>query len=361
MASFNPGLDALPVIVLVADEHGQVVTVNDRWSRLTGLSASSSLGDGWLGAFHPDDRAALADRWREARAAGGSWRVEARLKMLDGEARWVEGRLEPHYRAGRLAGLTCVFVDVDARRRLEANLRDAEGAWRQVINSIAQLAWMAEPDGSIFWYNSRWFEYTGTTPEQMLGWGWQSVHDPRELPRVLAEWREVIAEGRPLEMTFPLRGADGAYRPFLTRAIPVKDEAGQVLRWFGTNTEVTGLQQLQEERERLLATLSVERRRLSDALRHAPALVALVRASDGAILLANPGIERFFDRSLAGQTVEKAFKDLLHLEVFERLERVRRTGVAENAREVLTRLPRRSGTLDRFLNVSLQPIEAAGG
>ena len=96
---------------------------------------------------------------------------------------------------------------------------------------------MANPDGWIFWYNSRWYEYTGTTPEQMEGWGWQSVHDPATLPLVMENWKHSINTGEPFEMTFPLRGADGRFRAFLTRVIPVRD-SGNITRWFGTNTDV---------------------------------------------------------------------------------------------------------------------------
>jgi len=117
-----------------------------------------------------------------------------------------------------------------------------------MANAMPQLAWIAQADGYIFWYNQRWYDYTGTTPEQMKGWGWQSVHDEIELPKVLDLWKASIATGEPFEMTFPLRGADGIFRPFLTRGHPLQDEEGRVLQWFGTNTDVT--EQLRAQRER---------------------------------------------------------------------------------------------------------------
>jgi PAS domain S-box-containing protein len=86
-------------------------------------------------------------------------------------------------------------------------------------------------DGSISWFNRRWYEYTGTTPEQMAGWGWQSVHDPELLPQILARYRRSIENGEPIDMEFPLRGADGVFRSFLTRALPVRDGAGKIVRW----------------------------------------------------------------------------------------------------------------------------------
>lgn len=114
-----------------------------------------------------------------------------------------------------------------------------EADFRTLADNIPQLAWMADATGSIFWYNRRWYDYTGTTFEEMAGWGWQSVHDPAELPRVLERFRAHLASGEPWEDTFPLRGRDGRFRWHLSRAMPVRDDSGRVVRWFGTNTDIT--------------------------------------------------------------------------------------------------------------------------
>jgi PAS domain S-box-containing protein len=113
-----------------------------------------------------------------------------------------------------------------------------DGEFRLLADHLPTLCWIARGDGYIVWYNKRWHDYCGTIPAAMEGWGWQSVHDPRELPVVLERWRMALAEGQPFEMTFPLRGADGVFRPFLTRVIPVRDGTGRVARWLGVNTEI---------------------------------------------------------------------------------------------------------------------------
>lgn len=102
-----------------------------------------------------------------------------------------------------------------------------------------------KPDGEIFWYNRRWYEYTGTSPQEMHGWGWQSVHDPEALPGVLERWRASLATGEPFDMVFPLRGADGEFRPFLTRVNPLRDDQDGILYWFGTNTDVSEIKQME--------------------------------------------------------------------------------------------------------------------
>jgi PAS domain S-box-containing protein len=118
-------------------------------------------------------------------------------------------------------------------------VRESEERFHAMLNGIPQLAWMAEPDGRVFWYNDRWYEYTGTTFEQMEGWAWQSVFDPDELPRVMERWQVAIATGEPLDMEFPMRGVDGTTRMFLTLVLPLKDINGRVVRWFGTNTDIS--------------------------------------------------------------------------------------------------------------------------
>ncbi len=120
---------------------------------------------------------------------------------------------------------------------------------RGFANAIPTLGWIANADGWITWYNRQWYEYTGTTPEQMEGWGWQSVHDPTVLPEVMERWTGSIATGKPFQMVFPLRGADGVYRAFLTRVVPAQDESGRLTEWFGTNTEIDELQRTREALE----------------------------------------------------------------------------------------------------------------
>ena len=157
--------------------------------------------------------------------------------------------------AGNIIGSVSVVRDITERKRTEEALEESEERFRTMANSMPQLAWIARPDGYLFWYNQRWYEYTGTTPEQMEGWGWQRVHDPDVLPQVMEKWQGAIAAGQPFEMEFPMRGADGQFRIFLCRAQPLKDAAGKVMQWTGTNTDITAHknseQKLREQLSRL--------------------------------------------------------------------------------------------------------------
>jgi PAS domain S-box-containing protein len=147
-----------------------------------------------------------------------------------------------------------MLVEIQNR---DSALQESEEQFRNLANSIPQLAWMAEADGNMFWFNERWYQYTGTTPEQVAGWGWQSLHDPALLSQVLLRWRTSLATGHPFEMIIPLRGADGNFRDFLTRALPVRDAQRTIVRWFGTLTDITEQRRSEEalrQTEKLAAT-----------------------------------------------------------------------------------------------------------
>ncbi len=158
-------------------------------------------------------------------------------------------------------------LDITDRKKMEGRIRESEAQLRTLADAVPQLVWMAEPDGHIFWYNQRWYEYTGTTPEQMEGWGWQSVHDPEILPGVVKRWKASLETGEPFEMEFPLKGADGVFRWFLTRVNPLRVSQGRIMRWFGTNTDVDEQRRTSEElreanrlKDEFLATVSHELR-----------------------------------------------------------------------------------------------------
>jgi len=158
-------------------------------------------------------------------------------------------------------GLTCALIVLLVRQihwsrlesiELNAKLAETEARFRHLADNIPQLAWMARPDGHIFWYNRRWFEYTGTNAAEMDGWGWEKLHDPAILPEVLKTWRAALEKREPWEHIFPLKGHDGIFRWFLSRAMPLCDADGTVLYWFGSNTDITEQREHAEERRRIL-------------------------------------------------------------------------------------------------------------
>ena len=138
----------------------------------------------------------------------------------------------------KVEGILVICTETTEKVKSRLLLEESESRFRTMADNIPNLAWMADDQGYIFWYNEQWYKYTGTIPSQMEGWGWQSVHHPDWLQTVMDKWIASIAHGKPFEMVFPLKGADGKYRQFLTRVLPVKKD-GKLYQWFGTNTDIT--------------------------------------------------------------------------------------------------------------------------
>jgi PAS domain S-box-containing protein len=294
--------------IFMLDPQGHVVTWNGGAERINGYRAEEIIGQ-HFSRFYPQDpidRGWPAEELRRA-AADGRFEDEGWRVKKDGSQYWSNVIITAlRDEDGHLQGFSKVTRDLTERRqkeqalrqlnqdlewrvrertadleasnealraeaveraRAERALRDSEEQFRTLADSIPQLAWMARPDGHIFWYNRRWFEYTGVPPGQTEGWGWQSVHDPAELPRVLANWRAALDRGEPWEDTFPLRRHDGQMRWHLSRAVPVRDDRGRVGRWFGTNTDITdrieveaALKDADRRKDQFLAMLAHELR-----------------------------------------------------------------------------------------------------
>ena len=140
---------------------------------------------------------------------------------------------------GDVVGASKIANDLREHTQLADEARRSTDQFTALANNIPQLAWIADPDGWIFWYNQRWYDYTGTTLEEMQGWGWEKVHHPDHVDRVVEKISKAWKSGEPWEDTFPLRRHDGAYCWFLSRANALKDDEGNVVLWCGTNTDIT--------------------------------------------------------------------------------------------------------------------------
>jgi PAS domain S-box-containing protein len=223
------------------------ITLGLRAAEIFGLAAETPLPWDALGERVDEaERDMMRTELTLALARHTDLHIECRIASTEPLC-WIAlvGRID-YERDGSVVGMTGVVQDISARKSAEDTLRESEEVLRALANSIPQLAWMAQADGAIVWFNRRWYEYTGSTPDDMVGWGWQSTHDPEVLPQMLQRWHESIRTGNPFEMEYPIRGADGQYRWFLTRVNAVRDRHGLVVRWFGTSTDVDQVKRVQQ-------------------------------------------------------------------------------------------------------------------
>ncbi len=232
-------IEATTTTVWHATPNGSLSFVGDVWTEISGQSIEEILKWGWLDAIHPNDRERTIEIWQTALREKTFYSTEFRILTVKGEYRWFAANAVPIFDPdGNVREWVGINTDIHERIESEDARQKSEQKFSTLAEVVPQLVWMAEADGFISWYNRNWFEYTGTAPEDMEGWGWQSVHDPEILPQVITRWQTSIETGEPFEMEFPLKGADGKFRWFLTRVNPLRDESGQIVRWFGTNTDV---------------------------------------------------------------------------------------------------------------------------
>ncbi|MBX9850888.1 MAG: PAS domain S-box protein [Cytophagaceae bacterium] len=239
--------------ILIYDESGCLVEVNPAGYKMHGYSYEEMLGINGKDFIAREDHSIFKDFISEVRE-GKHYFASLRHIRKDGSILYVEKTGTGFTFKGR-PHLLAVVHDITEKKKAEDALRESEDRFRTMADNLPNLAWIANADGGIFWYNKKWYEYSGTTPQEMQGWGWQSIHHPDELPKVMERWTQSISTGQPFEMTFPLKGADNIFRPFLTRVNPVKNKEGKIVRWFGTNTDISELENKNKELLKINADL----------------------------------------------------------------------------------------------------------
>ena len=245
---FRGTVDHASDAFFLLDNKGVILDVNHQACESLGYTRDELVGM-TLTDLNPDD-ATPADMEDVKRKidAGEKIVVETRQRRKNGTVFPVEIRGQP-FSEGNRRLMVALAGDMTERKRAEKVLRESEDRFRTLADNIAQLAWMADETGWIFWYNHRWFEYTGTTQEEMQRGGWQKVHHPDHVDRVAKKFRRCFETGAIWQDTFPLRGKDGGYCWFLSRAVPIRDASGIVFRWFGTHTDITSQREAIEAAE----------------------------------------------------------------------------------------------------------------
>jgi PAS domain S-box-containing protein len=159
-------------------------------------------------------------------------------------------------------------------------LRESEELYRLLAEAVPQIIWAADALGSFDYYNRRWYEYTGMTPEQTLGWGWQPVLHPEDAERCLKLWAKAIATGEDYEIEYRFkRASDGAYRWHLGRALPVRNATGEIIKWCGTSTDIHDHKLAAEERNEILAREQEARREAEEATRRLESVQIITEAA----------------------------------------------------------------------------------
>ena len=266
-----------------------IVFANDAFCRLTGYARDEILNRNCRFLQGPKTNPDNIAQIRHAIAKRVPIEIEIVNYKKNNEEFWNMLFVSPVFDdRGELAYFFASQYDNTAVRLAHKALSEKSLEFETLAENVSQLAWMAEPDGHIYWYNRRWYEYTGTTLDAMQGWGWRDVHLPDQVERIVAETTVRWAAGKAWEEVFYLRSASGEYRPFLTRIEPIYDEAGQLLRWLGTNTDIAAqtdaerrLRELNDRLEGHVAEAVAERMKAEDQLRQSQKMEAVGQLTGG--------------------------------------------------------------------------------
>ena len=250
------GLNVAHVILTEFDYKTGLVMLSAEAALMYGLSPDHLLvtREQIHNTFHPDCKEKLELLIERCLNPDGDGliAIEHRVLLPDGKTRWLKVNKQVYFDEHRTKPLYSILAaqDITERKQAEEKIKESETQFRIFADSIQNLAWIANGEGSIYWYNQRWLDYTGLKLEDMEGWGWQKVHHPDHVEKIIELSKDLWQKDEPFELTFPLRRHDGEYRWFLTRAYPVKDVNGNIERWIGTDTDITEQKIFSEELEK---------------------------------------------------------------------------------------------------------------
>jgi PAS domain S-box-containing protein len=249
-------VDTLPGLVWTALPDGNIDFVNRYWCEYTGLRLGEAHGPGWQAAIHPEDLPELLKRWRSTLASGEPSKMEARLRRSDGEYRWFAFLTRPLVGAsGQIIKWCGINTYIEDYRRSEEARRTREEHYRSIADSIPALIALMTPAGEVESVNRHVLEYFGATLEELKGWAAGNAVHPDDLPAVIAAWKRAVDTGEPFEIEQRLRRADGIYRWFDVRGLPLRDAQDRVARWYVLETDI-------DDRKRAEAILNGEKRLL---------------------------------------------------------------------------------------------------
>ncbi|PLZ43197.1 PAS domain-containing protein, partial [Fischerella thermalis] len=223
--------------------------------QLFGLASNTQISyEVFLNSLHPDDRHFTHEAVMQTLEGKVDYDVEYRVIWPNGSLRWIAAKGRCLYdRTGKAVRMMGTAQDITERKHTEEALRQSEERYRMLSEGIPEMVWTTNAQGLTDYTNQRWCEYSGLTLEETVGTGWHKVLHPDDLPTTIQRWKQSLQTGTPYdnEQRFK-RASDGTYRWHLVRAYPLTDNQGNIIKWFGTCTDIHDQKQIEQQRAHLL-------------------------------------------------------------------------------------------------------------
>jgi PAS domain S-box-containing protein len=236
---FRSTANSAPVLIWMSGIDKRHTWFNQRWLDFVGRDIAQEMGDGWCDNVHPADFDRTLDTYHAAFEARRPYEMEYRLQRDDGAWRWLLERGTPNLGAnGTFEGYIGTCVDITEHRETVEQLRESRARFKTLAESLPQMIWTCLRDGNCDYLSRQWLDYTGRSENQQLGKGYLEQVHPDDRVKVTLEWHRVVGTGDNFDINSRIRRFDGVYRWFKTRAVPLRDPAGRILKWFGSNTDI---------------------------------------------------------------------------------------------------------------------------
>jgi PAS domain S-box-containing protein len=260
--------DAAPVLIWMSGTDSHCTFFNQPWLAFTGRTLQQELNNGWTEGIHPDDFQRCITTYLSAFKVRQPFEMEYRLRRADGEYRWIFDRGVPrHGPDGAFLGYIGSCIDITERKAAEQEAEITQQRYRLLIEAIPQIVWTSTADGSVEFFNQRWYDYSRLSVAQSLDMGWQIMVHPDDVQHCLERWTAAVHNGDSYEVEYRLRrGSDNSYRWHLGRALPLRDRSGAIIKWFGTCTDIDDRKRAEEALRESKEQLSTITRATNDAI-----------------------------------------------------------------------------------------------
>jgi PAS domain S-box-containing protein len=259
--SWRQIVDNIPGLVATTGAMGEVEFLNRQTLEYFGKTNEELKDWALIGAVHPDDLPRVIEARKKSIEAGQIYDIEHRCRRADGVYRWFQVRgLPVRDTDGKITAWYLLLTDIDHRKKAEEALQSNERDLRVMIDTIPAMIHTARPDGYLDYFNRRWLEYLGCSLAEVEGWKWTSCIHPDDLQGMVDKWRACLASEEIFEYETRMRRGDGQYRWMFHRKVPLRDEHGNIVRWYGTSLDI-------EDRKRAEAQVEQAYVRLAEAQR----------------------------------------------------------------------------------------------
>ena len=239
--------------IWVCDPNGRNLYASDSFLHLVDLTQEECSEFGWGNVLHPDDAERTIAAWNECVRTEGTWDIEHRFRGVDGNWHPILARgVAVRDSSGQIVSWAGINLDISRQKRTESELRQSEERYRYLAELIPQLVWTASPEGALLDVNQRWLDFTGLTYTQAQTGDWQTIVHPDDRLTLSKCWQAVQEAGTYYRAEGRMRRSDSVYRWHLHQAVPLKNEQGQVLKWFGTATDIDDQKRLEQQRAKIL-------------------------------------------------------------------------------------------------------------